>query len=384
MRRLMDTFFQDHHREIRNRARQFVQDAILPHVEQWDRDETTPYHLVPRAADLNLLGPHFPTAYGGNGQDVVSTCLVAEELGRAGSGVMACLLGSSVVATGPIAHFGNEKQKQEYLRPVLRGEKIAAIAMTEPGAGPDLSGVRTQAVKDGGSYRITGEKIFITNGTVSDFVLVAARTGTIEDRHKGLSLFLVDRGTPGFAVKCKLKKLGWHASDTAALTFEDCRVPATNLVGELNRGFYHLMHNLDVERLVVAADSVGLADSAYSAAAAYAKQRVQFGQPVAQFQAIRHMLVDMHVSIEAARLMVYNSAFVVDRGGKAAREASAAKYYATEVARKVTADAVQVLGGQGFLMDHSVQRFYRDAPVYTIGGGTSQIQKEIIAKQLGL
>jgi acyl-CoA dehydrogenase len=281
-------------------------------------------------------------------------------------------------------YFGNDRQKQDYLRPVLRGEKIAAIAMTEPGAGSDVGGITTTAVRDGDDYLITGEKLFITNGTIADFVLVAVRTGTLEERHRGLSLFLVDRGTPGFSVKCKLKKLGWRASDTAALTFKDCRVPANNLVGELNKGFYHLMHNLDVERMVVTADALGLATSAYEAAVDYAKKRVQFGQPISKFQVIRHQLVDMHVSIEVARLVVYNSAFAIDAGQSTATAASSAKYYVTEVLRKVTADAVQVMGGQGFLMDNAVQRFFRDAPVYTIGAGTSQIQKEIIAKNLGL
>lgn len=380
----MSILFDDHHRDIRNTTRRFVEREILPHIEQWDLEGTPPFHLLPQVGELGLLGPHFPTEYGGNGQDVVSTCIVAEELGKAGSGIMPCFLGSSVVATGPIVHFGTEQQKQDYLCPVLRGEKLAAIAMTEPEAGSDLSGVQTAAVKDGDHYRMTGEKIFITNGTASDFVIVTVRTGSTEDRHRGLSLLIVDRETPGMSVRRKLNKLGWRASDTAALTFEDCRVPATNLVGELNRGFYHLMHNLEVERLVVAADAVGLAESAFQAAVTHAKNRRQFDRSIAEFQAIRHMLVDMHVRIEAARLMVYGAAQVIDRGESAAREVSCAKYYASEVARKVTADAVQVLGGQGFLMDNSVQRFFRDAPVYTIGGGTSQIQKEIIAKQLGL
>ncbi|MGD9855958.1 MAG: acyl-CoA dehydrogenase family protein [Planctomycetaceae bacterium] len=380
----MNAFFQDQHDELRDRARQFVEREILPHIDEWDRDETPPFHLVPQAAELGLLGPHFPTPYGGGGRDVVSTCIVAEELGRAGGGVMTPFLGSSVIATGPVFHFGTEQQKQEYLRPVLEGKKIAAIAMTEPDVGSDVGSIRTKAVKDGGDYLITGEKLFITNGTRADFVLVAARTGTTEDRHRGLSLLLVDRGTPGFAVKRKLNKLGWHASDTAELTFESCRVPAHKLVGEVGRGFYHLMHNLDVERMVVTADALGLADSAYRDAAAFAKRRVQFGEPIVRNQVIRHMLVDMHVSLEAARLMTYNSAFAIDRGESTATAASSAKYFVTETLRKVTADAVQIMGGQGFLMDNAVQRYFRDAPVYTIGGGTSQIQKEIIAKNLGL
>ena len=380
----MDILFQDHHHEIQAKARQFVQAEILPHIEQWDEEETPPLHLLPKAGELGLLGPHFPVECGGAGADVTSTCIVAEELGRAGSGIITTFLGSSVIATGPIFHFGTEQQKQEYLHPVLRGEKIAAIAMTEPDAGSDLAGITTTAVRDGDHYRINGEKLFTTNGTISDFVLVDVRTGTTEDRHRGQSLLLVDRSTPGLTVKRKLKKLGWRASDTAALSFEDCRVPEANLVGELNRGFYHLMHNLDAERLVVAADAVGLADSAFQAAANYAKNRIQFGRPIAEFQVIRHMLVDMHVSIEAARLLTYNCAAKIDRGQPATLEASCAKYRASEVVRQVTADAVQVFGGQGFLMDNSVQRYFRDAPVYTIGGGTSQIQKEIIAKQLGL
>ena len=379
----MESFFLDHHKEIRRTVRQFVHNEIMPHVEQWDREETVPFHLVPKAGELGLIGPNFPTEYGGGGQDVVSSCIVAEEIGRAGSGIVSCFIVSEI-AVGPIANFGTEQQKQDYLLPTLRGDKIASLGMTETGAGSDVSGVRTVAVRDGDDFVINGGKLFITNGISSDFILLAARTGTVEDRQRGLSLILVDRGTPGFSVKRRLNKLGWRASETAELTFEDCRVPVTSLVGELNRGFYHLMHNLDFERALVGADAVGLADSAFNAAAEYAKQREQFGQPIGKFQAIRHMLVDMHMAVEAARLMVYNSAFAIDSGRPATRESSAAKCYATEVVRKVAADAVQVMGGQGFLMDNSVQRFFRDSPVYTIGGGTSQIQKEIIAKQLGL
>jgi acyl-CoA dehydrogenase len=226
--------------------------------------------------------------------------------------------------------------------------------------------------------------MFITNGTICDFVIVAARTAETRDPHKGLSLILVERGTPGFETVRKLDKLGWRASDTGELRFTDCRVPAANLIGVEGQGFYDLMKNLDIERTVFAADCVGLAQAAFEAAAQRARERKQFGQPIVEFQDIRTLLVDMHVRIEAARLMTYRAAWLIDQGRRATLEVSDAKYYASETARAVTRDAMQVFGGAGFLMDSAVQRYYRDAPVLTVGAGTSQIQRQIIAGQLGL
>ena len=256
--------------------------------------------------------------------------------------------------------------------------------MTEPEAGSDVSSIATTARRDGDCYVLNGSKMFITNGTICDFVVVAARTGEGPDRHKGLSLMVVERGTPGFETVRKLDKLGWRASDTGQLRFTNCRVPAANLIGEEGRGFYDLMNNLDVERTVFAADCVGLAQAAYDAAARRARERKQFGKPIAEFQDIRTLLVDMHVRIDAARLLTYRAAWMIDQGCRATVEASVAKYFASEAARDVTRDAVQVFGGSGFLMDSPVQRYYRDAPVLTIGAGTSQIQRQIIAAQLGL
>lgn len=376
--------WKDQHRDLQTKIREFTAKEILPNIDRWDAQAAFPVDLLRKMGREGYLGVDMPAKYGGGGADAVSACIISEEVGKAGGGINATLLVQGDIAIHPILKLGTEEQKQKYLRQAIRGEKIAAIAMTEPEAGSDVAAIQTTARRDGDAYVLNGSKMFITNGTICDFVIVAARTADTENPHHGLSLILVERGTAGFETVRKLDKLGWRASDTGELRFTNCRVPAANLIGAEGRGFYDLMNNLDIERTVVAADCVGLAQAAIEAAAQRARQRKQFGRPIAEFQDIRTLLVDMHVRIEAARLLTYRAAWLIDQGCRATLEVSDAKYYASETARAVTRDAVQVFGASGFMMDSAVQRYYRDAPVLTIGAGTSQIQRQIIAGQLGL
>lgn len=376
--------WKDHHRDLQAKIRAFTAKEIRPYIDRWDAQATFPVELLRKMGREGYFGVDMPTRYGGGGTDAVSACIISEEVGKAGGGINATLLVQGVIAIHPIFKLGNEQQKQAYLLQAIRGEKIAAIAMTEPDAGSDVASIQTTARRDGDCYVLNGSKMFITNGTICDFVVVVARTAKADDPHRGLSLILVERGTPGFETVRKLDKLGWRASDTGELRFTHCRVPAANLIGVEGRGFYDLMKNLDIERTVFAADCVGLSQAAFEAAAQRARERKQFGHAIAEFQDIRTMLVDMHVRIEAARLLTYRAAWMIDQGSRATLEVSDAKYYASETARTVTRDALQVFGGAGFMMDCAVQRYYRDAPVLTIGAGTSQIQRQIIAGQLGL
>ena len=379
----MDFIWEDRHRKFQQEIREFAQQEIAPLADEAEKTGVFPVEIMRTMAQRGFLGRRFPAKYGGRDDDVTSACISAEEIGKISGGINASILAGDPIALNTISEFGTEKQKQAYLAPSIRGEKIAAIAMTEPEVGSDVSGVKTTAVRDGDFYVLDGEKTFVTNGNVCSFVVVAARTGTVEDGHRGLSLIVVDRDTPGLEGE-KLLKLGWVGSDTALLKFSDCRVPVENLVGEEGKGFYHLMGNLDLERVVVAALCLGLAQAAFDLAVDYAKQRKQFGRPIATFQDIRFMLVDMHTGIESARLLTYQAAWVLDQGRPATREASLAKYHASEVSQKAARDSLQIHGGHGFMMYNKIQRLYRDAAVLTIGGGTSQIQKLIIAKQLGL
>jgi acyl-CoA dehydrogenase len=380
----LGAFWKSEHLELQAKIRALTAKQILPNIERWDAEAVFPIDLLRAMGREGYLGVDMPIKYGGGGMDAVSACIISEEVAQAGGGINATLIVQGVIAIHPIFKLGSEEQKQTHLRQAIRGEKIAAIAMTEPEAGSDVAGIQTSARRDGDEYVINGSKMFITNGTICDFVIIAARTAETEDPHRGLSLILVERGTPGFETVRKLDKLGWRASDTGELRFTNCRVPVANLIGVENRGFYDLMQNLDIERTVFAADCVGLAQAAYEAAAQRARVRMQFGRRIAEFQDIRTLIVDMHVRIEAARLLTYRAAWMIDQGCRATLEVSEAKYFASETAREVTRDAVQVFGGAGFMMDADVQRYYRDAPVLTIGAGTSEIQRQIIAGQLRL
>ena len=368
---------------LRHTVRSFVDREIVASVEDWEEAGEVPREVFRRCGELGFFGLKFPEKYGGLGEDWLAEAVFSEELNRCGSGGVAAALGShSNLGTLYVYETGNEEQKQRWLVPAIKGEKISALAITEPNAGSDVVAIETTAERHGDCYVINGTKLFITNGPRADFVVVAAKTD-ISAGHRGISLIVVERGTPGFSAK-KMDKLCWRASDTGELVFSDCRVPIANLLGDVNRGFYYIMQEFVWERLLVALGSVGDAQLALETALKYAQERVQFGQPIAKFQVTQHKLADMATEVELARALTYHALALYVKGKDVNREASMAKLLATEVRCRVTDEAVQIHGGYGYMMEYPVQRYWRDAMIGTIGGGTSEIMKGIIAASLGL
>ncbi|MBX6395627.1 MAG: acyl-CoA dehydrogenase family protein [Alicyclobacillaceae bacterium] len=376
--------FTQEHEELRKVIRQFLQKEVVPHVEQWEAEQKIPRELLRKMGALGYFGLNIAEEYGGSGDNPLAEAVLHEEMGRINASGFANTVGVHIgIAMRPIYRFGTEEQKQKYVVPGVQGEKIGALAITEPGAGSDVAAVRTRAVRDGDHYVLSGNKIFITNGVYADFYVVAAKTSP-EAGHRGMSLFIVDRDTPGFQVQRKLEKVGIHSSDTAELFFDDCRIPASQLLGEENKGFYLVMQNFQWERLMIALQTLGTAQAALDMAVEYAKTRQQFGGPLTQFQVIRHRLVDMAVEVAKARHLTYHALDLYTRGGDAVTETSMAKLVATEVAFLVTDMAVQIHGGYGYMHEYPIQRAWRDMRVTRIYGGTSEIMKEIIAKRMGL
>jgi acyl-CoA dehydrogenase len=375
--------FNDEHEAYRESVRDFVNKELLPHAEEWERAEDFPDRVFRRMGSLELFGNKFEESYGGSGAGPLFEAVLIEELARCGSGGVAAGLGAHAqIALPPIATFGTEEQKQRWLVPGIRGEKIAALGITEPGAGSDVSGITTRAVRDGDDYVLNGGKVFITNGCRADILVTAVRTGT--DPHAGVSLIVVEKGTPGFDQSIKLKKLGWRASDTAQVFFSDCRVPAANLLGSEQAGFPMIIANFQWERLAMALGAVTGAEQTLRLATNHATQRVAFDRPIARFQAIKHKLVEMATEIEKARHLTYHALWLYGQGRDAVREVSMAKIAATECHSHVADEALQIHGGYGYMMEYPVQRAWRDARLGPIGGGTTQIMREIIAKTMDL
>jgi len=364
-------------------VRGFAEKALAPRVEELERTETFPMDLFRELGRLGYLGVGYPEEYGGSGGDMVMRCLLIEETGRVNCGFAAALLAHVGLASIPIFKFGTEQQKREYLVPAIHGEKLGAFGLSEPNSGSDAASIRTTAERHGDHYVINGTKMFITNGNIADYVLVAAYTDRAR-RGAGISMFIVDTDTPGFSVSRKLHKTGHHTSETAALAFEDMKVPATALLGGIEGGFQQVTGTLEGGRITHAARSVGVSQAALEAAIRYAKEREQFGQPIARFQAIRHKLARMAMEVEAARTLAWRAAWLFDQGGHCMREAAMAKLFASEVAQRVTWEAVQVFGGYGYITEFPVERFWRDARLMTITEGTSEIRLTIIARELGL
>ena len=379
----MDFTLSDEHQMFQRAIRDFAEKEIGPQVEEAEEKEEFPVELFPKMGKLGYLGIRYPEKYGGPGFDKISECLYIEELNRVCAGIASGLMVQSGLATEAIFYHGTEEQKQRLLVPAIKGEKIAALGLTEPNAGSDISSIQTTARKDGDSYIVNGSKIFITNGTIADFVLVAAYTDKSRGT-KGISLLVLERGTPGFTIARKLKKLGNRSSDTGELVFEDCRIPKENLIGEENRGFGYIVGALKSGRIIYGARSVGVAQAAFEAALQYAKERVQFGQPIGKFQANQFKLAKMATAIEAARTFTFRAAWMLDQGIECMKEASMVKLFATEMVQWVTAEAVQLHGGYGYMMEYPVQRYFRDAKMFTITEGTSEIQQVVIARELGL
>jgi acyl-CoA dehydrogenase len=378
---LFDHLFDDSHRTFREVCRRFVREEIAPHVWEWEEAEEFPKELYRKAGDAGLLGPSFPEAYGGGGGDWFHGIVMSEELIRGGSAGIASGLGALAIALPPILHLGTEEQKQHFVPPVLTGEKVAALGITEPGTGSDVAGIRTRAVRDGDHYLITGSKMFITSGVKADLVTVLARTS--DDPHQGLTFFVVERGMPGFEVSRSLKKTGWRASDTAELSFDKVRVSEENRIGPEGSGFLALMHNFEGERMLLAIQGHALAETALEEAARYAKERHAFGRPIGKFQVIRHKLAEMATQVTSAKVMNYAIADAMRRGQPVMAEVCMAKNHAAKVAREVCWEAVQIFGGMGYMRETVVERLARDARLLPIGGGTDEIMNEVIARGLG-
>jgi len=374
----------EEHEAFRRTVRAVVDKELRPHARAWEQAGEFPRELYLRFGELGFLGLKYPEAYGGGDAGFLFEAVLLEELGRCGSGgVAAGLAAQFVIATGPVHLFGSEDQKRRFLAPAIKGEKIGALGITEPDAGSDVAGLRTTARRDGDHYVVNGSKTYITNGVRADFVVTAVKTDPAQG-HKGLSLLLIERGTPGFTVSRKLDKLGWRSSDTGELSFEDCRVPAANLLGEEGQGFYEIMGNFQWERLSLALGAIGSAADIFEQALAFVQSRRAFGRTVADFQVTKHRLAEMATDLEAARQLTYHALRLHVAGEHALAQTSMAKKVATEMCCRLADQALQLHGGAGYMMEYDIQRHWRDARLGPIGGGTSEIMNEIIAKQLGL
>jgi acyl-CoA dehydrogenase len=376
--------FTEEHGELRDSIRRFVANELRPHATEWEDARWFPDEVFVKLAAVGFLGLKYPEEYGGEGGDYLHDAVFAEELAGCGSGGLAAGIGAHVeIATPPVWKFGTEEQKQRFLAPAIRGERIAALGITEPGAGSDVAGIRTTAEKVDGGYVVNGSKTFITNGVRADFVVTAVKTRQ-EGGHEGLSFLLIERDMQGFSVSKKLEKMGWHASDTAELAFQDVFVPDENLLGEENKGFYLIMANFQWERLLMALGSVGSMQRVIDATIGYALEREAFGRQIGHFQALRHKIAEMALKLETGRAITYNALRLFHEGHDAIREVTMAKLATQRAAFEVADDAIQVHGGAGYMREYEMERAARDCRLGPIGGGTDEIMKEILAKQLGL
>src|SRR2546428_1398741 len=376
-------YFTDAHEELRLHIRRFLEKEVQPHLDEWE-EKTFPDSIFQRFGELGFLGLRYPPEYGGQGGDYFSALVLSEELARVGrGGVGVAVRGRTEGRPPPVFKFGTEEQKTRWLAPAIRGEQIASIAITEPDAGSDVAGITTGARRFGDEFIVSGRKTFITNGARCHWALVVTKNER-ERGHAGYNLLVIEKGTPGFEVSRTLKKLGMHSSDTAELAFDGCHVPVANLIGEEGEGFKNLMWELQGERMIAAAGAIAGAQRVLEHTAEYARNRQAFGQPISQFQVIKHKLVDMGTKVAAVQAFVYQTAKQRDDGEYPVREISQAKLLATQVACEVADEAIQILGGHGYMQEFPVERAWRDARLARIGAGTDEIMKEIIAKTYGL
>ncbi|OWI49501.1 acyl-CoA dehydrogenase [Pseudomonas aeruginosa] len=376
-------YFDESHQLIRDSVRRFVEREVLPYIDEWEEAEEFPRELYLKAGAAGILGIGYPEAYGGSCEgDLFAKVAASEELMRCGSGGLVAGLGSLDIGLPPVVKWARPEVRERVVPAVLRGEKIMALAVTEPSGGSDVANLKTRAVRDGDHYRVSGSKTFITSGVRADYYTVAVRTGG--EGFAGISLLLVEKGTAGFSVGRKLKKMGWWASDTAELFFDDCRVPAENLIGVENAGFACIMANFQSERLALAVMANMTAQLALEESLRWAREREAFGKPIGKFQVLRHRLVEMATQLEVSREFTYRQAAKMAAGKSVIKEISMAKNFATDVADRLTYDAVQVLGGMGYMRESLVERLYRDNRILSIGGGSREIMNEIIGKQMGL
>ena len=373
--------FNEDQKALYKMVQQFAQKEIAPHAAEYDRTEKFPWENVKKMSDMGLMGLPVPEQYGGAEMDTASYILVVEEMSKACATTGTILAVHSSAGMMPILHFGTEEQKKKYLPSLATGEKIGAFALTEPSAGSDAAGVRTTAVLEGDEWVLNGTKCFITNGGVADIYSVFATTDRSKGT-KGITGFIVEKETPGFTIGSKEEKLGIRASATTELIFDNCRIPKGNLLGKIGEGFKIAMKTLDSGRIGIGACSVGVAQAAFEEAVKYAKVREQFGKPIAAFQAIAFMLADMATQIEAARQLLYHAAGLKDAGMPFSKEAAMAKVFASDMAVKVTNDALQIMGGYGYSREYPIERLLRDARIFPIVEGTNQIQRIVIAGQI--
>jgi butyryl-CoA dehydrogenase len=377
----MDFALSEEHQMLQRMVREFAEREIAPRAEKIDATDEFPDDLFRRMGQVGLLGLPFPPHHGGSGADYHALVIALEEIARVSGSMAITLDAHTSLCCEPIYRFGTEEQRQRYLAPLARGEKIGAFALTEPQAGSDAGATRTRAVRDADEWVVNGQKIYITNGSIADLVVFTAKTDP-ERGTRGISSFIVEKGTPGFKPGRDEKKMGLKGSVTSELFFEDCRIPAENLLGAENEGFRQFLITLDAGRVAIAAMAVGLAQGAYERSIDYAKDRQQFGRPIADFQAIRWMLADMATEIDAARLMVHRAAWLKEQGQRYAKEASMAKLFATEMSEHVCHRAIQIHGGYGYVREYEVERMYRDQRLCQIGEGTNEIQRLIISREV--
>ena len=381
---MIDVELSEENRIFRKAMEDFCQKEIAPLVDEAEETHTFPKQLFRKMGEQGFLCPRYPVELGGGGGDKITECIMVEEVNRVNAGIGAALMAQSGLATQPIYRFGSDEQKETYLIPAIRGEKIGAFGLTEPNVGSDAASIQTRAVREGDTYRINGTKMFITNGPICDYVIVAAYTDPTK-RGIGINLFIVEKGTPGFTVSRKLDKVGNWAAETGELVFEDCAVPVTHMIGETEGGgFDQLADTLISGRITYGARCTGTAQAAYDLTARYAKERVQFGKPIVKFQNTRFKLAEMATYIDIMRSYTYRVARMYDQGKNVRKEAAMVKLFTAEIVQKVLAYSMQIHGGYGYMMEYPIQRFWRDGRLYTVTEGTSEIQKMIIARELGL
>jgi acyl-CoA dehydrogenase len=376
-------YFDPSHQLVRDSVRRFVEREILPDIDQWEEAESFPRELYLKAGAAGILGIGYPETLGGSHEgDLFAKVAASEELMRCGSGGLVAGLGSLDIGLPPIVKWARPEVRDRVVPQVLSGEKISALAVTEPGGGSDVANLQTRAVRDGEFYRVSGSKTFITSGVRADFYTVAVRTGA--PGFGGISLLLIEKGTPGFTVGRQLKKMGWWASDTAELFFDDCRVPVGNLIGAENMGFACIMGNFQSERLALALMANMTSQLALEQSLKWAREREAFGKPIGKFQVIKHRLAEMATALEVSREFTYRQAAKMAAGQSVIKEISMAKNFATDTSDRITTEAVQILGGLGYMRESLVERLYRDNRILSIGGGTREVMNEIISKQMGL
>ncbi|HYO94822.1 MAG TPA: acyl-CoA dehydrogenase family protein [Polyangiaceae bacterium] len=378
----MDFELPESHRILRDTVREFAEREVRPHARSWDSEERFPSEIVPKLAELGLLGIKIPEQYGGSGLDMLAYAVCVEEIARVDGSLALTVASHNGLGTGHILAVGSEEQKQRYLTAAARGESLAAWALTEPGSGSDSAALKTTAQRRGDEWVIRGTKMFITQGSVGGFCVVLARTRFDVPAQRGITAFIVESATPGYSASKKIEKYGCRSSDTVELTFDDVRVPDAQRLGEIDQGFRDTMRILDGGRVSIAAMALGLGRGALEMAVRYAKDRSAFGQPIAEFQAIQWLLADAATDLEGAALLTYRAAWLADQGRRFTTEASMAKLFASEVATRVCNDAMQVHGGYGYTREFDIERHLRDVKLCEIGEGTSQVQRLVIAKNL--